>query len=291
VTEKQRKLLTTILKVVISAALIYFIFTKINFGDVLKVLKQAKLVYLLFAFLLFVLSKILNAFRLNLYFHTIGARLTQLSNLKLYLLGMFYNLFLPGGIGGDAYKGYVIQKKYQSGTKKVVSVLLLDRLSGMLLIFIYACILAILLQNQFLEQYIIFFWIAIPLSLITFWFLNKKFFSYALPAFWGAVGYSALLQATQLLAVVCILKALSITLHGIAYLFVFLVSSIVSVIPLTIGGIGSREVTFLYGSKWLELDADTSIAISMVFFLITALVSLFGIFYHFKKPELEVLKN
>ncbi len=290
-TEKQRKLLTTILKVVISAALIYFIFTKINFGDVLKVLKQAKLVYLLFAFLLFVLSKILNAFRLNLYFHTIGARLTQLSNLKLYLLGMFYNLFLPGGIGGDAYKGYVIQKKYQSGTKKVVSVLLLDRLSGMLLIFIYACILAILLQNQFLEQYIIFFWIAIPLSLITFWFLNKKFFSYALPAFWGAVGYSALLQATQLLAVVCILKALSITLHGIAYLFVFLVSSIVSVIPLTIGGIGSREVTFLYGSKWLELDADTSIAISMVFFLITALVSLFGIFYHFKKPELEVLKN
>ena len=31
---------------------------------------------------------------------------------------MFYNLFLPGGIGGDAYKGYVIQKKYKPAPKK-----------------------------------------------------------------------------------------------------------------------------------------------------------------------------
>jgi len=291
VTEKQRKLLTTILKVVVSTALIYFIFTKINFKDVLEIVKHAKLVYVAAGLLLFIFSKVLNSLRLNLYFHSIDVKLTQLSNLKLYLLGMFYNLFLPGGIGGDAYKGYVIQKKYQSGTKRVVSVLLLDRLSGMLLIFIYACILAILLQNQFLERYILLFWIAIPLSLFTFWFLNKKLFAFALSVFWGAIGYSALLQATQLMAVICILKALSITLNEIAYLFVFLVSSIVSVVPLTIGGIGSREVTFLYGAKWLNLDTDISIGISMVFFLITAVVSLLGIFYHFKKPELEVLKN
>ncbi|MDT0606932.1 lysylphosphatidylglycerol synthase transmembrane domain-containing protein [Croceitalea rosinachiae] len=290
-TEKQRKLLTTTLKIVVSALLIYFIFTKINFENVLKALKQAKPGYLLPAVVLFVFSKILNSFRLNLYFHTIGVKLTQPSNLKLYLLGMFYNLFLPGGIGGDAYKGYVIQKKYQSGTKKVISVLLLDRLSGMLLIFIYACILAILLQNQIIEKYALFFLVAIPISVFVFWFLNKRFFDFALSAFWGAFGYSAFIQATQLLAVVCILKSLSITLNEIAYLFVFLVSSIVSVVPLTIGGIGSREVTFLYGSKWLALNSDTSIAISMIFFLITALVSLFGIIYHFRKPELKLLPN
>ena len=286
-TEKQRKLLTTLLKVAISAALVYFIFTKINFRDVLEVVKEAKPQYLIVAIILFALSKVLNSFRLNLYFHAIGVRLNQLSNLKLYLLGMFYNLFLPGGIGGDAYKGYVIQKKYKAGTKKVVSVLLLDRLSGTLLIFIYACILAILLQDLFLEQFKILFWVAIPMSLFVFWFLNKKFFSYAFSAFWGSFGYSAVLQATQLLAVICILKSLSISANEVAYLFIFLVSSIVSVIPLTIGGIGSREVTFLYGAKWLALDADTSIAISMVFFLITALVSLFGIIYHFKKPDLK----
>ncbi|WP_431122412.1 lysylphosphatidylglycerol synthase transmembrane domain-containing protein [Flagellimonas flava] len=288
-TEKLRKRLITVLKIVVSAALIYFIFTKINLKDVVSTLKDSKPTYLFLGIILFILSKVLAAFRLNLYFHQIDVRITQLSNLKLYLLGMFYNLFLPGGIGGDAYKGYVIQKKYQSGTKKVVGVLLLDRLSGMLLIFIYICLLAMLLQQPIFQDIKWLVTFCIPLSLFTFWLLNKKFFSYSMPVFWKSLGYSSLVQGTQLICILCILKSLSISWDVVEYLFVFLVSSIVSVIPLTIGGIGSREVTFLYGAKWLELDANTSIGISFVFFLVTALISFFGILYHFKKPQLETV--
>jgi uncharacterized membrane protein YbhN (UPF0104 family) len=239
------------------------------------------------ALLFFVLSKIISAFRTNLYFHQMGAKVSQLSNLKLYLLGMFYNLFLPGGIGGDAYKGYLIQKEYQPGTKKVVSSLLLDRLSGMLLLFIYACVLALLSKNEFFQS---FFWLivaAIPLSVVAFWFVNKIFFNSTLPVFWKSVSFSALVQLAQLVCVLFVLKSLSVDMDFIEYLLVFLVSSIVSVIPLTIGGIGSREVTFLYGAKWLGLDESTSIGISFTFFLITALTSLFGVIYHFKKPQLE----
>ncbi|WP_396592038.1 lysylphosphatidylglycerol synthase transmembrane domain-containing protein [Allomuricauda sp. R78024] len=288
-TEKLRKKLITALKIIVSAALIYFIFTKINLEDVVSTLKRSNSFYLILGILLVVFSKVMAAFRLNLYFHEIGVKITQSSNLKLYLLGMFYNLFLPGGIGGDAYKGYVIQKEYKSGTKKVVSVLLLDRLSGMLLIFIYACIFSLLIKNGFFNDFNWLIVLAIPLSIVTFWLLHKKFFPYTLPIFWKSVGYSALVQLSQLVCILCILKSLSIDLATFKYLFVFLVSSIVSVIPLTIGGIGSREVTFLYGAKWLGLDASMSISISFVFFLITALISLFGIIYHFKKPKLEVV--
>jgi len=291
VTEKQRKRLLTFLKLFISAALIYFIFNKINLKDVLTTLKTSNLLYLLIALISFAFSKLIASFRLNLYFHEIGVKLTQKSNLKLYLLGMFYNLFLPGGIGGDAYKGYVIQKKYQVGAKKTASVLILDRLSGMLLLFVYACILAIILKQDYINQFKWVFSIGIPLSIIVFWYLNKQFFNYILSVFWKSFGYSALVQLSQLLAVWCILKALSIQTDTIAYLFVFLISSIVSVLPLTIGGIGSRELTFLYGAKWLSLNANTSVSISLVFFLITALVSLFGIYYHFKKPKLEEILN
>ncbi len=288
-TEKLRKKLITALKIVVSAALIYFIFTKIDLEDVAQTVRQSNPFYLFLGVLLVILSKVLAAFRLNLYFHQIDVRISQISNLKLYLLGMFYNLFLPGGIGGDAYKGYVIQKKYKSGTKKVVSVLLLDRLSGMLLIFIYASILALSINTPFFERLYWLIGLGIPLSITVFWFLNKRFFSYTLPIFWKSFGYSALVQLTQLICILCILEALSINGSTIEYLFVFLISSIVSVIPLTIGGIGSREVTFLYGAKWLGLDASTSISISFIFFLITALISLFGILYHFKKPKLEVI--
>jgi uncharacterized membrane protein YbhN (UPF0104 family) len=287
VTEKLRKKAITALKIVVSAALIYFIFTKIDFKDVWETLKKSDPLYLFLALLFFVLSKLIAAFRLNGYFHQIGAKLSHLSNLKLYLLGMFYNLFLPGGIGGDAYKGYVVQKAYQPGTKKVVSSLLLDRLSGMLLLFMYACALALLSKNSFLQPFFWLFFAAIPLSVIVFWFVNKVFFPTTLPVFWQSFGYSALVQLAQLVCVLLILKALSVDQHLTEYLLVFLVSSIILVVPVTIGPIGSREVIFLYGAKWLSLNENISIGISFAFLLITALTSFFGIWYHFKKPDLE----
>ncbi|MGB5437562.1 MAG: lysylphosphatidylglycerol synthase transmembrane domain-containing protein [Maribacter sp.] len=284
-----RKKLITITKIAISAVLIYFIFTKVDFKEVVQILKRTKPLYLLLSILFFTASKILAAIRLNLYFHELGIRLTQKSNLKLYLLGMFYNLFLPGGIGGDAYKGYLIKKEFQVGTKKAVAVLVLDRLSGMLLLFMYACILGLLLNNPWLNSYNVPIGLLGILSIVVFWILNKRFFNYVLPVFWKSVALSALVQLAQLICVYFILHSLSIQLNTIAYLFIFLLSSIVSVLPLTIGGIGSREVTFFYGATLLALDANTSISISMVFFLITALVSLFGIVYHFKKVKLKTV--
>ncbi len=283
-----RKQLITLLKVLVSGGLLYFVFTKIPLADIMPVLRKAKPFYLLFALLFFIVSKVVAAARLNCYFRQIDIFLTQKSNLKLYLLGMFYNLFLPGGIGGDAYKGYVIKQRFETATKKVVAVLLLDRLSGLLLLLVYACLLAFAMDIPYLTD---FKWalLLLPLlAVLVFWGLNKRFFKSTLPVFWPSFGFSALVQLAQLFAVYCILKALAISIHGVAYMFIFLISSIVSVIPLTIGGIGSRELTFLYGADFLGLQEDTSVAISLVFFLITAFVSLFGLVYHFKKPELEV---
>ncbi len=288
---KMRKKGLTALKILISAALLYFIFTKINFEDVVGVLKRTNPLYLLVALLLFILSKVLAALRLNLYFHELNVMLTHKSNLEIYLLGMFYNLFLPGGIGGDAYKGYLINKNFEVETKKVISVLVLDRLSGLLLLFVYACILALLLENDFLEGHGLLFALTALISIITFWFFNKKFFGYVLPVFWKSCAFSSLVQLAQLGSIFFILKALAIQVQTIAYLFIFLLSSIVSVLPITIGGIGSREVTFLYGAQFLGLDENTSVGISVTFFLITAFVSLFGIVFHFKKPKLETLSS
>jgi len=284
-----RKKLITVAKIAISAMLIYFIFTKVDFKEVLDIVRKTNPFYLVLAILFFVASKVLASIRLNLYFHELGIKLTQKSNLKLYILGMFYNLFLPGGIGGDAYKGYLIKKKFEVDTKKMVSVLVLDRLSGLLLLFIYACVLAVLLNNTWLNKFEILIGALGILSVLVYWYLNKRFFNFVLPVFWPSLSLSAMVQLAQLICVVFILQALSIDIDLIAYLLIFLVSSIVSVLPLTIGGIGSREVTFFYGATLLALDENTSISISMVFFLITALVSLFGLFFHFKKIDLKTI--
>jgi hypothetical protein len=152
----------------------------------------------------------------------------------------------------------------------------------------YACILIPFLNLNLIPYIEYYALAAILLGIGVFWILNKKFFQYVLPIFWKAFGYSALVQFFQILSAYFILQSLDIELNTISYLFIFLVSSIVSVIPLTIGGIGSRELAFFCGATLLHLDENTSIGISMIFFLITAFVSLFGIYYHFKKPELKI---
>lgn len=288
---KPPKHIITALKIIISAILIYFIFTKIDIEEISTVLKKVSPLFVALAILLFVLSKVIASVRLNLYFHQLKINLSQKSNLKLYLLGMFYNLFLPGGIGGDAYKGYVLKKKFTIETKRVVSVLILDRLSGLLLLFVYACVLALFIEVSWLQDFKILLLFAILLSILTFWFINKKFFNYTLPIFWKSFALSSLVQLAQLASIVLILKALGISIDTLSYLLIFLISSIVSVVPLTIGGIGSREVTFFYGASLLNLNETVSISISMLFFLITAFVSLFGILYHLKKPTLKLQKN
>ena len=285
------KAIATVIKLVVSGLLIYFIFSKIDVQEIGNTLRSSNPYYLILALLFFLFSKVIAAFRLNLYFQQLNVLLTQKSNLKLYALGMFYNLFLPGGIGGDAYKGYAIKKRFDVSTKKVVSVLVLDRLSGLLLLFVYACSLLLLVKQETIVALAPLFMIGIPVSVLVFWLLNRSFFGYALPIFWKSVAYSALVQLAQLIAVWGIMKSLGIELNQIAYLVIFLVSSIVSVIPLTIGGIGSREATFFYGASLLGLNENISVGISVIFFLITAFVSLLGVWYHFKKIDLKTSED
>ena len=288
---KLNKKVTTGLKVLISAVLVYFIVTKINVSEIKEILVKSNPLYLFLATILFIISKGIAAVRLNLYFHQLKIPLTDKSNFKLYLLGMFYNLFLPGGIGGDAYKGYVLKKTFEVPTKKIVSVLVLDRLGGLLLLFIYACGLLACIELKVLNGYQWLFILAIPLSITVFWLLNKRFFGYVLPIFWKTILFSGVVQLSQLISIWFILMALHIELNQISYLIIFLISSIVAVIPLTLGGIGSREVTFFYGAKLLGLDQNISVGVSVLFFLITAIVSLFGVWYHFKKIDLKLIET
>lgn len=285
---KSRKKVLTVAKLFFSALLLYLVFTRIPFAEVWAVLKKADPGYLLLALIAFVLSKWIAARRLNRYFHKIDVPLTEKSNLKLYLLGMFYNLFLPGGIGGDAYKGYLLHRTFGTSGKRLASVLFLDRISGLALLFLYSVVLLLWISLPEIAGYQALLWALPPVAIVSYWWVHRKFFPLLQPIFWTSLGYSALVQATQLVSVYFILMALGVSESILEYLLVFLVSSIVAVLPITIGGIGSRELVFYYGAQWLGLQEDTSIAISMTFFLITALVSLTGLLYHFRKPGLKL---
>ncbi len=274
------------LKILLSAVALYYVFTRIDIHQVIDILKKVNYSYLIIALVFFAFSKLVSAWRLNYYFKATGIKLENKSNIRLYLLGMYYNLFLPGGIGGDGYKVWLLNKKFNIKIKDLFWGVMLDRVNGVLALFLLAMLAVPFLNLGSLWTYGSI--LIIPVSVLVYFIVNKVFF----PIFYRVIVPTTLLSfAVQLLQVasaVFILYANHSTQDIIAYLFVFLISSIVAILPITIGGIGSREITFLFGAKLLNLDINLSIALSLLFYLITLVVSFGGIYYSFKTESLKL---
>src|SRR5215831_11435949 len=129
---KVSKYLKLLLKIGVTVVCFWYISKKIDFHAAREAFLKANWWWLFLAVVLLMLSKLFSAFRLNIYFRNIHLHLPEWRNIKLYWLGMFYNLFLPGSISGDAYKVVLLKKKYDSSYKKTSAAVLLDRFSGLL---------------------------------------------------------------------------------------------------------------------------------------------------------------
>ncbi len=266
-----------ILKLILTVAAIYFVLRKIDLQQVAATFRQSRSGLIMLALVFFMLSKGVSAIRCNRYFRSTGIQLSQIFNMKLYLLGMFYNLFLPGGIGGDAYKIYFLRKGYEVKTRDIFWAVLLDRVIGVLVIFCLAVLLVNFINIRGEWKY--FIWILIPLAVLSARFIYRRFFPVFSGIFWRTCLQSLLVQFLQILSALSILLSFGSSQDYISYLLVFLISSIVAILPLTIGGVGSREFTFLLGAQWLGLDINLSVALSFMFYLLTAFTSFWGIVY------------
>ena len=279
-----------LLKLAVTAAALWFVVRNIDLRQVGEIIAGSGKLFLLGALVLFILSKMVSSVRLNRYLRAIGIRISEKANMKLYLLGMYYNLFLPGGIGGDGYKIWYINKRFDVKTSQIFWAVMMDRIIGVLALFCMAVVFFYFIDIEAKSIYAWFAWALIPVAILAAWLVNRYFFRYLIPVFTVTNLQSAAVQLLQLLSALLILFSLGETGNLEGYLLVFLVSSIVAVLPITIGGIGSREFTFLLGAQWLGLDVNLSIALSVLFYLITAFTSLWGMIYSIG-PELNIEKQ
>ena len=107
----------------------------------------------------------------------------------------------------------------------------------------------------------------------------RRFFPDYAPTLGRTTFQSLGVQVLQCASIWALLRATSAPGPPEAYQFVFLISSVVATIPFTIGGAGARELTFLAGAQYFGLPADAAVAVSLLFYGITALVSLTGAYY------------
>ncbi len=291
--EKNRttKLLKLLAKVVITTVCVYYVVNKVDFEEVLQSAAKTNVWWLIPATFSFILSKIISAYRLKVFFDNAGIIVSNTYNLKLYLLGMYYNLFLPGGVGGDAYKVYKIIKRKEAKFRPAASAIFVDRGNGLLMIGILSVLMAVVVDvPKKLQEYASWqpaLLLTIPMALIAYYFvvkgiaksLNKQFFTTNLLSF--------LTQVTQVMSVIFIMWSIDIYDNYVAYIFLFLVSSIVIIVPVSIGGLGLREITFFHGAQLFLLDEPSAVLISFIFYILSLIVSLFGIYYSIHDKALD----
>ncbi len=268
-----------LIKALLSIGLLYLVISQIELKKLSQILKEANIAWLAAAFIFYNLSKIVSSFRLNLYFRDIGVYLEETRALKLYYLGMFYNMFLPGGIGGDGYKIFLLKKRFATSAKDLLSALFIDRVSGVTALIVLAAILFFFSDfSARFSNYKSIAFLTVLLSYPLFIWSHKRFFKKFDPSLSKTTFLGMAVQLLQLLSAFFIILALNVEPSSIIdFLFLFLVSSIVAVLPLTVGGVGAREFTFLYGLSLIGSEPAQGVAFSFMFFLITLLSSAIGV--------------
>lgn len=287
---KLNRVLKLLLKVAVTILCFWYISKKIDFSSAKKAFFQANWSWLLLAVLLLMLSKLFSAFRLNIYFRNIQLHLREWKNIKLYWLGMFYNLFLPGSISGDAYKVVLLKRKYDAPYKKTSAAVLLDRFSGLVALGLIMSVYGlVVLENTLYVAILICGAVA---GVIVLYLVIRFYFKDFIPGFWATFFWGIIVQVTQVACVYCILLSLRLPTNQPQWVFIFLLAAVVAVFPISLGGgLGTRELVFVEGAKYFHLDVQIALVISLLFYLSTVIASSWGVFFVFYDPLKEEIKR
>lgn len=273
-----------LLKVGVTGLSLFLVFKKVDPKDLKEALNDSDPLYLVVAFLFFLISQIISSSRLRNFFSGIGLDIHPLYNFKIYLLGMFYNLFLPGGIGGDGYKIFLLRKKFAKPAKKLFWAIFFDRLSGLWALGLIISALVIFIPYLGIPVWVP--GLVVAAGTVIYYLVLRKFFRDYTRKFTRTHLKAILVQSMQLIAVIFILYSLHFQGKFAPYLFMFLISSLVAIFPFTVGGLGAREIVFVYGAQYLGFDEHIAVLISLVFYIISALLSFTGIYFVFNPQAL-----
>lgn len=293
---KLNKILLLILKLVVSSSLLYFVLSNAGVEKVFAILKTINPFAFIAVIFIYIFSIYVSSIRWRLLLpeEFKGKRL-----FSFYLIGSFFNTFLPGIVGGDAVKTYYLYKEINKGSLSFASVFM-DRYIGFISLMTIALI-SFAAGFKYVKGSLIE-WL-LPTILLSFLLGSFAIFRLrlgkrikVLSEFYGYFSeYSrqkALLIKTLMLSfiiqVMAILSMYIIALGlgqqiSLLYFFIFFpIIVTISTLPISISGIGLREGAFvlLFGTAGVKPEMAT--AMSFAWFLSTASGGLVGLFEYLR---------
>ena len=269
-----------IFQITVTVFFIYYTLSKIGLHKILEVVKNADLLFILFASIVYFLSQIISSERLWFILKENNLIISSKENIKLYMVGIFYNFFIPGGIGGDAYKGVLMNNKFQWSLKKIYKLLILDRLIGFgVIICLILVFSGFILDLEFISK---FNFVLAPLYALLFFFgkvLVQKIFDNEI-IYTRSFFISHIIQILQFGSVILILFSLGVTNNYFTFLYIFLISSVLSIF--SFGGIGIREYVFFTLASNTAVGPDIATSVGLIFTFSALISSVPGLFFLIK---------
>lgn len=300
-----KKILNFVIKVSISIALLIFLFSRIDLRKTIFYIRGVQLPYFICAFLLFLFLTFLGLVRWNVLLKILKKDLSYGRIFSSFCGGLFFNVFLPSSIGGDIARTVDLSVHTKDGSS-IFATVFLDRLSGFvglsliaLLGFFYGYFSG-LTKDLILFLYIIILTIIIIFAsfvifnkrvfnfvnkIIVFEFLRKYLFKFhnCCYLFWShkkallnTIFLSILIQGFFSIVFYFIGLSLGIRLNIIYFLILIPIITTVTILPISIGGLGLRDNAAVILFSSLGVASDKIVAMTLLIFLFLFFVGALG---------------
>jgi uncharacterized membrane protein YbhN (UPF0104 family) len=137
-----KKTLLTILQLAVTGALLYWVFHDPAVRAAMAAgMREADYRWIAAAIVAYLIVELGAVVRWHILLKVQGIRLSAPRVGGLFLIGMFYNQFLPGGTGGDIVKTYLLWKETPDKKPGALLAVLFDRMVGLIALIIITGVL------------------------------------------------------------------------------------------------------------------------------------------------------
>lgn len=317
-----KKTAVLILKACVSISLFAFLLLNIEWQKVFDNLRNANIFLIAVAILLNIIERFEMTYKWNMLIKVRNITVKYWRLFWINSIGSFLGLFLPSSLGTDVVRGYYLMK---NNSEKAVSIssVFVDRVLGLLSLLVMGLI-AVFLSEDVLAKYnlreIIVILFAIStiavyifqrnemndlLQKINKRFKSKKISENILKLHTSILEYkkypkvvaisfiiTLLVQVTRVLTFYIVALAFNIEV-SIVYFFLFVpLIMIIMMIPITIGGFGLREGTFVAFFTLVGMSINDAVVITFVKSFLDTIDTLIlggGAYLFYKSPSSEDL--
>ncbi len=301
---KISKTLKLITKVVLSILLIYYALRSVDFFLIISSLKSARPRLIGVAAALIAVGYLISALRWQILLKSQNITISLLDLVKMYLVGSFFNNFLPTTIGGDVVRTYDVSKVADS-IPRSFAVIIVERLTGIFALICYAFLGVFLKGDRLGNIYLVWMTGGAFICILSGVILGTRFFGKIPPSEKGhkvldpvrmkifrvfnslsyfknkknilqAVFLAFVLQFNVIIFYFFIAKALWLDPPFYYFLIIVPLAHVIFMFPISINGIGVRENVFILFLSKINIATASAIALSWISFALVLAYALIG---------------